>query len=195
MAENPANANQREAACTALGCMKATDAVPARNRALRAVRVAFSASEPARNHAKVAAGTAAVGQLDVEHRLQRTLRLELEAGDGEHFIRNRRDAEVADAQSLELEFGTWALMEEDGFERVNLRNGARQVECTINGIGERAGNCSLEEVVMAVRTRRDVFPCDTRIDATQIVPASKLVSGITGFRVDLQRLYTRGSSL
>ncbi len=64
-----------------------------------------------------------------------------------------------------------------------VMNGARQVECTINGLGERAGNASLEEIVMAVRTRRDVFPCDTRIDATQIVPASKLVSSITGFPV------------
>ncbi|HSN41843.1 MAG TPA: 2-isopropylmalate synthase [Burkholderiales bacterium] len=62
-------------------------------------------------------------------------------------------------------------------------NGARQVECTINGLGERAGNASLEEVVMAVRTRQDVFSCDTGIDATQIVPASKLVSGITGYPV------------
>ena len=61
--------------------------------------------------------------------------------------------------------------------------GARQVECTINGLGERAGNASLEEIVMAVRTRQDVYPCDTRIDTTQIVPASKLVSGITGFPV------------
>jgi 2-isopropylmalate synthase len=64
-----------------------------------------------------------------------------------------------------------------------VMNGARQVECTINGLGERAGNASLEEIVMAVRTRKDVFPCTTRIDATQIVPASKLVSGITGFPV------------
>lgn len=64
-----------------------------------------------------------------------------------------------------------------------VMNGARQVECTINGLGERAGNASLGEVVMAVRTRRDFFPCETRIDATQIVPASKLVSGITGFPV------------
>jgi len=64
-----------------------------------------------------------------------------------------------------------------------VANGARQVECTINGLGERAGNASLEEIVMAVRTRQDVFDCDTRIDATQIVPASKLVSGITGFPV------------
>jgi 2-isopropylmalate synthase len=62
-------------------------------------------------------------------------------------------------------------------------NGARQVECTVNGLGERAGNASLEEIVMAVRTRQDVFPCDTGIDATQIVPASKLVSGITGYPV------------
>lgn len=62
-------------------------------------------------------------------------------------------------------------------------NGARQVECTINGLGERAGNASLEEVVMAVRTRQDYFPCDTKIDTRQIVPASKLVSGVTGFPV------------
>ena len=61
--------------------------------------------------------------------------------------------------------------------------GARQVECTINGLGERAGNCSLEEVVMAVRTRRDFFGLDVGVDTTQIVPASKLVSGITGFPV------------
>jgi 2-isopropylmalate synthase len=61
--------------------------------------------------------------------------------------------------------------------------GARQVECTINGLGERAGNAALEEIVMAVRTRQDVFPCDTGIDTTQIVPASRLVSGITGFPV------------
>lgn len=61
--------------------------------------------------------------------------------------------------------------------------GARQVECTINGLGERAGNASLEEVVMAVRTRPDLFPVSTNIDATQIVPASKLVSGITGYPV------------
>jgi len=62
-------------------------------------------------------------------------------------------------------------------------NGARQVECTINGLGERAGNASLEEVVMAVRTRQDVFSCDTTLDTTQIVSCSKLVSSITGFPV------------
>ena len=62
-------------------------------------------------------------------------------------------------------------------------NGARQVECTINGLGERAGNASLEEIVMAVRTRRDIFPCDTGLDTTQIMNCSRLVSGITGFTV------------
>ena len=62
-------------------------------------------------------------------------------------------------------------------------NGARQVECTINGLGERAGNASLEEIVMAVRTRQDVFPCDTLIDTTHIVPISRLVSSVTGFPV------------
>jgi 2-isopropylmalate synthase len=61
--------------------------------------------------------------------------------------------------------------------------GARQIECTINGLGERAGNCSLEEIVMAVKTRRDYFKLDLGIDATQIVPASRLVSQTTGFVV------------
>ncbi len=61
--------------------------------------------------------------------------------------------------------------------------GARQVECTINGLGERAGNAALEEIVMALKTRRDVFNLDTRIDTTQIVAASRLVSTITGFPV------------
>ncbi len=62
-------------------------------------------------------------------------------------------------------------------------NGARQVECTINGLGERAGNASLEEVVMAVTTRKDVFPCHVDIDTREIVACSKLVSNITGFPV------------
>ncbi|CAG9226900.1 2-isopropylmalate synthase [Burkholderia gladioli] len=61
--------------------------------------------------------------------------------------------------------------------------GARQVECTINGLGERAGNTSLEEIVMAVKTRKDYFGLDVGLDTTQIVPASKLVSQITGFVV------------
>ena len=64
-----------------------------------------------------------------------------------------------------------------------VAQGARQVECTINGLGERAGNASLEEVVMAVKTRADWFDVETGIDTTQIVPASKLVSTITGFPV------------
>jgi 2-isopropylmalate synthase len=63
-------------------------------------------------------------------------------------------------------------------------NGARQVECTINGLGERAGNASLEEIVMAVSTRGDVFDCNVdHLDRTQIVPCSRLVSSITGFNV------------
>jgi len=62
-------------------------------------------------------------------------------------------------------------------------NGARQVECTINGLGERAGNAALEEVVMAIRTRQDMFNCDTELDTTQIVTCSRLVSSITGFPV------------
>ena len=62
-------------------------------------------------------------------------------------------------------------------------NGARQVECTINGLGERAGNAALEEVVMAVRTRQDAFPCETTVNTREIVPCSKLVSSITGFPV------------
>jgi 2-isopropylmalate synthase len=61
--------------------------------------------------------------------------------------------------------------------------GARQIECTVNGLGERAGNTSLEEVVMAVKTRRDYFGLEVGIDTTQIVPASKLVSQTTGFVV------------
>lgn len=62
-------------------------------------------------------------------------------------------------------------------------NGAGQVECTINGIGERAGNCSLEEVVMALRTRRDIFNADTKINTEEIMRTSRLVSKITGIYV------------
>ena len=64
-----------------------------------------------------------------------------------------------------------------------VMGGARQVECTINGIGERAGNAALEEIVMALRTRRDYFKLDTRIDATKIYPASRMVSSLTGLTV------------
>ena len=64
-----------------------------------------------------------------------------------------------------------------------VQAGARQVECTINGLGERAGNASLEEIVMAVRVRKDLFNVETRIDATQILAASRMVSTITGYPV------------
>ncbi len=61
--------------------------------------------------------------------------------------------------------------------------GARQVECTVNGLGERAGNAAMEEVVMALRTRRDVLPYTTAIKTEHIIKASRLVSAITGFAV------------
>jgi 2-isopropylmalate synthase len=64
-----------------------------------------------------------------------------------------------------------------------IRKGARQVECTINGIGERAGNASLEEIVMALKTRNDFFHLTTNIDTTQIYKTSRLVSELTGFIV------------
>jgi len=64
-----------------------------------------------------------------------------------------------------------------------VKSGARQVECTINGIGERAGNAAMEEIVMALKTRRTFFGLDTRIDTQQIMPCSKLVSSLTGFFV------------
>lgn len=64
-----------------------------------------------------------------------------------------------------------------------IRGGARQVECTINGLGERAGNASLEEIVMALKTRHDIFGLETGIDTTQIVPTSRLVSTVTGYPV------------
>jgi len=59
--------------------------------------------------------------------------------------------------------------------------GARQIECAINGLGERAGNCSLEEAVMAVKTRKDYFGLEIGIDTTQILYASRMVSSVTGF--------------
>jgi 2-isopropylmalate synthase len=64
-----------------------------------------------------------------------------------------------------------------------VRNGAGQVECTVNGIGERAGNCSLEEVVMALRTRKDFYGADTNIHSEEIMRASRLVTKITGIPV------------
>ncbi len=64
-----------------------------------------------------------------------------------------------------------------------VENGARQVECTINGLGERAGNAALEEIVMILRTRSDRYDIETGIDTTKIVPTSKLVSQITGMLI------------
>src|SRR5205085_344307 len=64
-----------------------------------------------------------------------------------------------------------------------LLEGARQIECTINGLGERAGNCSLEEVVMALRTRADFFKLHTGINTRRLYPVSRLVSHVTGIQV------------
>ncbi len=64
-----------------------------------------------------------------------------------------------------------------------VRNGARQVEVAINGLGERAGNCSFEEIVMAIKTRRDELTVDTQINTREIMAASRLLSQITGFPV------------
>jgi 2-isopropylmalate synthase len=64
-----------------------------------------------------------------------------------------------------------------------IENGAGQIECTINGIGERAGNASLEEVVMAIRTRSDYYQCQTRINTQRLVPTSRLLTSITGMQV------------
>jgi 2-isopropylmalate synthase len=64
-----------------------------------------------------------------------------------------------------------------------VEHGAGQIECTINGLGERAGNCSLEEVVMAMRTRNDYYQTATRINTPRLVPTSRLVSNITGMQV------------
>ena len=64
-----------------------------------------------------------------------------------------------------------------------IKNGARQVECTVNGIGERAGNAAMEEIVMALKTRSDFYHCDTNIKTQEIYKASRLVSKMTGFLV------------
>jgi 2-isopropylmalate synthase len=68
-----------------------------------------------------------------------------------------------------------------------VEGGARQIECTINGIGERAGNAALEEIVMAIRTRNDIFPYETGIDAKMLTRASKLVSTVTSFPVQYNK--------
>src|SRR5688572_14076066 len=68
-----------------------------------------------------------------------------------------------------------------------IEGGARQVECTVNGIGERAGNAALEEVVMAIKTRGDVLPYETGIEATMLTRASKLASAATSFPVQYNK--------
>jgi 2-isopropylmalate synthase len=68
-----------------------------------------------------------------------------------------------------------------------IRAGARQIECTVNGIGERAGNAALEEVVMAIKTRGDVLPFTTGVDATMLMRASRLVSAVTNFPVQYNK--------
>ncbi len=68
-----------------------------------------------------------------------------------------------------------------------VRAGARQIECTINGLGERAGNAALEEIVMAIRTRNDLLPYESKIDAAMITRASKLVSAVTAFPVQYNK--------
>lgn len=69
----------------------------------------------------------------------------------------------------------------------SVKAGATQVECTINGLGERAGNAALEEVVMALKTRGDYFGCDTNIDTTRIYRTSRLVSAVTGTTVQINK--------
>ncbi len=68
-----------------------------------------------------------------------------------------------------------------------VQGGARQIECTINGIGERAGNAALEEIVMAIKTRNDIFPYETGIDTKMLTRASKLVSTVTSFPVQYNK--------
>lgn len=68
-----------------------------------------------------------------------------------------------------------------------VEGGARQIECTINGLGERAGNAALEEIVMAIKTRGDVLPYHTEIDATHLMRVSKLVSVVSGFPVQYNK--------
>ena len=68
-----------------------------------------------------------------------------------------------------------------------VEGGARQIECTVSGIGERAGNTSLEEVVMAMRTRQEVYPYDCRIDSKELVPSSTLLSKLTGLAIPFNK--------
>jgi len=101
-----------------------------------------------------------------------------------HFIRNLRERVPNSDQAI------WSVHchNDLGMAVANSLagvkiGGARQVECTINGLGERAGNCSLEEVVMAIKTRRDYFNLDVRVDTPQILATSRMVSQTTGFIV------------
>lgn len=64
-----------------------------------------------------------------------------------------------------------------------VQGGARQIECTVNGVGERAGNAALEEVVMALQTRKDFYQTETNIDTTKLYPTSRMVAAVTGFTV------------
>jgi 2-isopropylmalate synthase len=70
---------------------------------------------------------------------------------------------------------------------IAVQNGARQVECTVNGIGERAGNASLEEIVMALRTRRDLLDFETGVDTREIYPSSSLLCNLTGMLVQANK--------
>ena len=75
-----------------------------------------------------------------------------------------------------------------------VRLGARQIECTVNGIGERAGNAALEEVVMALKTREDVFHLSTNVDTTQLYKTSRVVSDLTGFLVQANKAIVGGNA-
>jgi len=75
-----------------------------------------------------------------------------------------------------------------------IQNGARQVECTVNGIGERAGNASMEEIVMTLKTRSDMFPFRTGIDTRQIYKTSRMVSTITGFLIQPNKAIVGGNA-
>jgi 2-isopropylmalate synthase len=75
-----------------------------------------------------------------------------------------------------------------------VRLGARQIECTVNGIGERAGNAALEEIVMALKTREDVFHLSTNVDTTQLYKTSRVVSDLTGFLVQANKAIVGGNA-
>jgi 2-isopropylmalate synthase len=115
------------------------------------------------------------------------------------MLKDRRTYEIMRAEDVGAPWNPLVLGKHSGRHAVSKRcadlglavanslaavqNGARQVECTINGIGERAGNAALEEIVMALRTRSDYFKVRTRIDTTRIYPGSRMVSTLTGLTV------------